>query len=615
MSVILSARSTPSARRLCCGLALLWLIGWGGAKGQTGDPVESEGEGPRLTDLLEDTQRQRRSLADFLQTSEPVPLEGSRSDLEVDIPLSPRLFLAGGQVEVHFLHALGLRSERSQLRVYWDQYEIATAPLGGLRRDGRVLGELPRHEPSVERYRLRLAVEQRAAEMVGAGDVAGESESVVPWTQIDPERSWVALDYRLRPLLPNLDELRGLVDERLWNDYTLTIVTAPVYATSESHLHWGGRVAQRMALWQGDRSLTVRHDDRLSPVGDEVVIGTRDELIGVLPREICDQVTSSFVGVYPHPEDDRHFLLVLSGTEAGGVDRAVRAFSFYPEKLPSLPRIDVSGWDLPERDPTPAGTVAARRLRMPDLQRWSREGFPGATGSPVSAGCDLWVTHRDSETIASAWMVAGKLAQVAGGMVTSLRVVGGEPAAGNHWIALGDRDALSVDLADASPLSSLFVDGELMGRRGVLTQFESPLKKGRAASLITAEDRLLLQDRVTELVRPEFWDALHGDTVVWGPGATEPRFQRLAAAFEIGEPGHLVSLWRSLRGLPWMSVFFGMIGAVMIVWLLRHPVHEPDPSEVAVTKRNGNRRTTRGRRVREAARRAARLEKLAHDRG
>ncbi len=593
------------------GLVSLWSLTAFGLAGIAAD--EPSHVGPQLADLVDETLRQRRPLSAFVGSGEAIPLEGSKSDLEIDIPLSPRLYLAGGEVEVHFLHAVGLRSDRSRLRVYWDQHEIAAAPLGGLRRDGRVVAELPRNEPSVERYRLRLAVELRADEEE-AGK-SGAPEEVAPWTQIDPTRSWVALDYRLRPLLPNLDEMRMLVDERLWNDQTLTIVTAPVYATDEEHLQWGGRVAQRMALWQGERSLAVRHDDRLTRVGDEVAIGTRDELIGVLPREICDQVTASFVGVYPHPEDDRHFLLVLSGTEPEGVDRAVRAFCYFPEKMPPMPRIDVTGWDLPGKDPTPTGGIEGRRLRMPDLQRWSREGFPGATGAPVMAGCDLWVTHRDSETLACAWMVAGKLAQVAGGMVSSLHVVGERPAAGRHWIALGDRDALPSDLAGASPLPRVFVEGELMGRRGVLTQFESPLKKGRAAIFITAEDRLLLQDRVTELIRPAFWDTLHGDTVAWNPGGLDARFQRLAVGFEIGEPGFFLRAWRLVGDVPWMSVIFGMIGAAMIVWLLRHPVHDPDPDGVAVTKRNGNRRVSRSRRIREAARRAARLARLADHRG
>ncbi|MCB1230112.1 MAG: cellulose biosynthesis cyclic di-GMP-binding regulatory protein BcsB [Verrucomicrobiae bacterium] len=567
-----------------------------------------------LAELVEDSLQVRRPLSDFVNSAEPISLEGSRSGIDLEIPLNPRIELVGGEVEIDYLHAVGIRSDRSRLRVRWDDREIASGRIGGLRREGRLSGRLPSDEPSVDRYRLRISAEQRND---GSADALLDSDEaeIEPWTQVDPAKSWIALDYRLRPLKPRLDEVRTLVDQRLWNQYTLTVVTAPIYATGQAHLKWGARAVQRIALWHGDRPLSVRHDDRLSPVGDELVIGTRDELIGILPQNFCDHITSSFIGVYPHPNDERHFLLVLSGTETEGVDRAVRAFVFHSEKMPSLPRIDVSHWNIGAKDPAPTGHIESRRLQMPDLARWSREGFPGATGRPVVAGCDLWVAHRDSETIACAWMIAGKLAQVAGDLVTTLDVVDKEPRPGRHWIALGDRDALPGSLVEKSPLANLFGPGELMGRQGVLTQFESPLKPGRAAGFITAGDRVLLEERVNEMIRPEFWSTLHGDTVTWEPGGDSARFQRLAASFEIGEPGWLLRFWRLVKAVPWLSLLFGAAGAAIVFWLLRQPVHDPDPAAVGVTKRNGNRRVSRGKRLREAARRTARLDKLSRHHG
>ncbi|MCB1061717.1 MAG: cellulose biosynthesis cyclic di-GMP-binding regulatory protein BcsB [Verrucomicrobiae bacterium] len=562
------------------------------------------GEEHRLADLVDQSLQHRRTLAELFNSPEAIALEGSKSELEIELPLSSRIELLGGEIQVHYLHTVGLTSERSHLQAYWDDQELASRPLGGLRRDGRLTGQVPADHSFVNRHQLKIAVQQRSKVEDTLPDT---EEAAALWTQIDPTDSWIALRYQLRPLTPKLNELRGLIDDRLWGDYTLTFVTAPVYAIGSQHLAWGGRVAQRAALWMGDRPLVVRHDDRLSDVGDEIVIGTRDELIGVLPQAITDHISASFVGAYPHPEDPRHFLLVLSGTEPEGVDRSVRAFVFHADRLPPLPRIDVTGWDMPTTDPEPAGRIETRRMQMPDLARWRNEGFPGATGSPGLAGCDLWVTHRDSETMASAWMIAGKLAQVAGDVVTTLNVIDHQPEAKRHWIAFGDRDALPGEFAGTSPLPSVFVGGELMGRRGVITQFESPMKSGRAAGFITADDRLLLQDRVTELIRPEIWDTLHGDTVVWEPGSQAPRYQRLAASFEIGEPGWLLLTWRKFTGIPWISLLFGLCGAAIITWLLRRPIHDPDPAAMGVSRNNGNRRVSRSRRLREAARRAARL--------
>jgi hypothetical protein len=353
----------------------------------------------------------------------------------------------------------------------------------------------------------------------------------------------------------------------------------------------------------GRRPLEIRHGDQLSGSGDQIAIGTRAEMIGILPKSICDQITTSFVGVYPHPQNERQFLLVLSGTDVEGVARAVRAFAFAPDQLPDLPRIDVTGWAAANEDPRATGSAGSRRVQMPDLERWRTEGLAGGTGDRDSPGCDLWITTRDSSTLASAWMVAGKLAQVAGDMVPSLAVVDRQPAASRHWLAFGPLASLDASLKGFSPLSRVQpAEGE-----GLLTQFESPLGRGRAGGFLTAADSLILRDRVSELIRPALWNTLHGDTVLWRLGGTDPRHQRLAAFFEVGEPGPVLAAWRMLASLPWLSILLSTIGAVIVVWLLRQPMTAGRDWDLVPVKNNSNRRTSVARRQREIARRKARL--------
>jgi hypothetical protein len=532
-------------------------------------------EGPRLTDLLDQAQHHRRPLSDFM---------GPDGDKwEVEIALNSRIEVVGGEIEVQLDGPL---PGDAQLQMTWDGQVLATSqahgPGGGIEK---ISGRFSGSKEGINSHRLKVAVEP-----ADSGEPLPASLS-----QIDPAASWIALEYRLRPIEPLLDELRDLIDERLWTDAGLTIVTPPLYAAADRHFEWGSRIAQRAALWHRQRTLRIGHADHLSKGRDEIVAGSRDELIGLLPKAISDQITSSFVGVYPHPEDNRHFLLVLSGTDAEGVDRAVRAFAFAPDRLPSLARLDVTGWEEAARDPDPLLTEGSRtgRLTLPDLELWTAGRVPS----------DLWVTARESGALASAWMLAGRLAQTSGDMVPASRVTLSQPESGRHWIAIGPRGTLSAEIADASPLSRLtFTEND-----GILAQFESPFRTGDAAGFLTAEDSLLLQDRVAELIRPESWDAIRGDTVTWNGTAGSANHQRLAATFVTGDLDWLAAAWEGFASVPWLSLFITLFGAIAIYWLATRPMTSGRDWDVVATARaNSNRRVSRARRQREVARREAR---------
>lgn len=539
-----------------------------------GGGVVQSAEGPALSDLVGSSSRSTRPLSQLLGSRESIALEGSQSQLQIEVPVNRRLSVEGGEVLVHFTPPPGADRSRSRVRVLWDGESIGEQVLDGDRGAGHFRCSLPSLEGNVDCFELTIEVEQRIAPRAGAQEVGSPGELR---TVIDPARSRLALEYRFKSIVPTLDELRGLVDATHWDDYKMGIVTAPIYAIEDQHLDWGNRVAQRAALWLENRPLQVRHADRLSELHDEVAIGTRDELIGILPQGICDQITSSFVGVYPHPENDRHFLLVLSGAESEGVARAVRAFAYYPTRLPPMTRIDVTRWQLSEADPMPQGRDFDRRLAMPDLDYWRRTGFPGATGMKGEAGFDLWVAHRDSEAMAGAWMLSGRMTQVVGDMLTSVEVGWERPADHRHWMALGARRDLPPEVLMASSFAYAFQEGELLGRRGMLMQFESPYREGRMAGFVTADDRVLLGERIVELIRPEIWDRLHGDTVTWQGDEESARFRRLSPRFEIGEAGWFLASWRWLAGLPWLSLFFGTAGAALITWLLLRPVYQLGP--------------------------------------
>ena len=584
----------PAPKRLrfpCPGIrpvALVLMVGW-----MAGDCLAAE---PQLADLVSETTRHRRSLSEFVGSNAPIAMEGAHSGLEIEIALSPRIEVMGGEVEILHEHATGQADGRSGLRVSWGDREIGAATVATGERSGRLAGRFTGTPDPVSSYLLKIVSERHGLPAAGAPPKG-------PWTQIDATGSGIAIDYRLRTLDPMLNEMRDLIDERYWGDYEIGIVTAPLYSVDHRHFAWGNRVAQRAALWMGDRPLEIRHHDQLTGTGDQIAVGTRAEMIGILPKTICDQITTSFVGVYPHPRDARHFLLVLSGTDAEGVGRAVRAFAFAPDEFPALPRIDVTGWEAANSDPPAAGPEGSRHVQMPDLARWQASGFPGVAGGKDAPGCDLWITSRDSGTLAGAWMVAGKLAQISGDVALSLAVVDRQPDASRHWLALGPIGTLDGALVGASPLARLQpAEGE-----GFLTQFESPLHRGRAGGFLTAADSLILRERVTELIRPTLWESLHGDTALWALGGSAPRHQRLAATFEVGEPGPLLAVWRLVTALPWLSISLSTLGAIIVVWLLRQPMTSGRDWDLVPVRTNSNRRTSVARRQREVARRKARL--------
>ena len=276
-------------------------------------------------------------------------------------------------------------------------------------------------------------------------------------------------------------------------------------------------------------------------------------------------------------EDPRMRERALAALAHAAAVRAVRAFAYFPRRFPPMTRLDVTRWKLPDADPVPQGRDYARRVLMPDLDYWRRTGFPGATGTVGEAGFDLWVTHRNSQAMAGAWMLSGRMTQVVGDMLTSVEVGWQRPEDHRHWLAIGARRDLPAEVLMASPFAYAFREGELLGRQGMLMQFESPFMEGRVAGLLTADDRVILEKRVLELVQPGLWSRLHGDTVTWQRDEESARFRRLASRFEVGEASWLLASWRWLVGLPWLSLFFGTTGAALITWLLMRPIHRLDP--------------------------------------
>jgi len=248
-------------------------------------------------------------------------------------------------------------------------------------------------------------------------------------------------------------------------------------------------------------------------------------------------------------------------------------------------------------------------VELPNLQLLSRTGFPytaPADGSELQGR----VGNLDSDTVAAAWTLLGKLAQLGAvppwqASVTSnssvpanrhellvgalpdlpAEIMGGAP------VAFGDRGLLKPELLripsgqpESRSLRSFFPAGTSLahaepaapalaavsyearsGNRAFLLQFESPLSPGRLVSVATAADPRLLKAAVARLVEHDLWGGIAGDLVSWAPDSETVSAATVGSSFHLGEKdiSSRASFYFSERPAVWL----GLLGSVALVFV------------------------------------------------
>ncbi|HSI83197.1 MAG: cellulose biosynthesis cyclic di-GMP-binding regulatory protein BcsB [Candidatus Methylacidiphilales bacterium] len=284
-----------------------------------------------------------RTLASFMDKDGQVMLRHDEAQYRFSIPLSARMNVTGGQVVLNYVNSISLLGERSQIYVTWDQKVLGQLPLLGTNPTGRLIAPLDIKGYTKPGYHdLHINVAQHYT-------LKCENPSAPElWTQVDPLTSTVTLQYELKPLKPRLSELSDLIDDKLWLPFKLHIVTTSSNSMQDHHLQWGALVTQRASLLLKYRPLELTHSAGLIANGDQVVIGTRDELSAILPASISDSINNSFIGIFANPKDPRYFILVVSGRDIDGVTKAAKAFAALSFPLPATPTMEVADVALPE---------------------------------------------------------------------------------------------------------------------------------------------------------------------------------------------------------------------------------------------------------------------------
>ncbi len=242
---------------------------------------------------------------------------------------------------------------------------------------------------------------------------------------------------------------------------------------------------------------------------------------------------------------------------------------------------------------------ASHFVRLPDFQLLAKAAFPYAVRSDGST-LTMQVTNHESNTIASAWMVMGKLAQKIGTPLHQAELSFQLPVSEKNLIVVGPVDTLDARLVAAAPLSlgreyrvpyptlpvlsqrdppffswswinkhfpgladasdlptvqptsAQFLQVSALGRNSVATMMESPFHAQKTVLLITAADTAQLSHNVNRLLTPELWENLQGDVAVWRDEPQSLTWQRAGLDYHVGKVSVTTHLEYRFSQSPWV---------------------------------------------------------------
>lgn len=259
---------------------------------------------------------------------------------------------------------------------------------------------------------------------------------------------------------------------------------------------------------------------------------------------------------------------------------------------------------------------ASHYVAMPDLGLFSRAGFPLAV-NPSGEDDAVMILGDDSETIAAAWMVLAKLAQVVSRPLTFSEVTFSQPPDDRNVLVVGPAGLLPGELAEGSPVtlegngpsthptavddmageedqgffSRLFGgrlrlgppsmktyrarivhDGSL-GRSIAALQYESPRKRGRSVTAFLAASPERLHQGMRQAVTTGIWDGLTGGLTVWEDGSDTPKTFNVSDTYHVGDLSTQARLEYYFSRNPWfwtlLLVVLMVLFALLTLLLLR----------------------------------------------
>ncbi len=300
---------------------------------------------------------QKFSLSKFLPWQQSIALRNVKATYDVFFPLPDRYRVSGANLHLELTNSNVLIGSRSQLIVQLNQSVIGQIKLDpdNPRTFADIVLPLDKLIPGYNQIRFIAAQHY-------TDDQCEVPDAPELWTDIDPVKSNLQLDYTLRSKMPALAAIPFYIDEKL-PEYQFNMVHPKTEYGAED-LAWGALIAQGVALRlrhvpmdinpvvasaanlqavSRRLTLTQTSDDQR----DTILVGKFSDIKTHLSSEIAARITGPYLGIFPLDSQSTHYLLIVSGSSDEDVSLAAEAFASINYPLPDSADTVIKNFDRP----------------------------------------------------------------------------------------------------------------------------------------------------------------------------------------------------------------------------------------------------------------------------
>ena len=216
----------------------------------------------------------RLPLSRFAGGKTVIRLRGEKAERRLSVPVSPRMRVTSGSIELAFVRSVSLAADSCSLSLLWNGRQLKQEGRNPSAEGGprRLRAELLGGSAVSKENELRIGSVHR--DLAAMKESEGAVSSAALWTEIDLEASWIELSYGWRVADVQADDFPALAGGRPWLESRLLIVTPSLSDGSDDYLQWGGWISQWIAMAGGKEPVEFTHRTALADAGaDAVVLG------------------------------------------------------------------------------------------------------------------------------------------------------------------------------------------------------------------------------------------------------------------------------------------------------------------------------------------------------
>ena len=322
----------------------------------------------------------------------PIRLRGGNPQYQVNVPIPDRFKIKKAELNLDYSNSISLK-KGSQLNVVFDERSIAQLPLQGSTPNARAKIPLPTRSLKSGYYPLSF---EGAQQYSNGCDNAASGKL---WSDINVDTSFITFHGEYKTLNPVLSDLPKLMDKRLWSYYRISIA-APNSVSQQALFESGALATQGVAMLldyapmgaknvslpslsglardkQAKKTVLSGIDFKNIPEGDTIVLGTRSSLTPYLRQDELNRISDSYYAIYPRPNSEKHFVLVIAGETEKHLINGAKAFAMGQLLFPYAERAVLDTLELPT-----IYTEQARGTLMPEKNRkhrFTEYGFESTT--------------------------------------------------------------------------------------------------------------------------------------------------------------------------------------------------------------------------------------------